>query len=208
MFGFGKEFLVADFVRAYNEDTRFVVFDVETMQGKGSENQHIVEIGAIDAGKTLAENPQKFQRILFFETDNWKQYQWSFRIHKISKEEILNGEDREKAVREFIEFINPDTNTALISHTKVDITAIKRELGRHESLKEWEVHPVWDRFYDSRKLAQILFPEIKENGGYGVANLAKYFNIINPNAHRALADSITTKKIMVHLLQRALSVCK
>lgn len=202
-----KIYSAAQFAKDYLDGVRFVIFDVETMQGKGRENQHVVEIGAVEAGKNYSKNSRTFSKILYFDTDNWGQYRYSWSIHKIPKRKILKGGSRKKTTLEFWNYLNEE-NTAIISHTKVDVRAIKREMRRHKDLEELADHELWNKFYDSKKLAEELFPEIKELGGYGVKNLSKYFGIINTNAHRALADSVATKRIVAKLLKKALMELK
>jgi len=194
------------FLEAYKSGNRFVVFDVETMQGKGTDNQHIVEIGAVEAGKDFSKNPKTFQRLLHFNTDDWRQYWYCFKIHKISKKKLLSGNDRETTTREFLEFIKGAT---LITHTNVDIRAVRREISRHEFLKEeWYENEIWDNYFDSHKLAKYILPGLKELGsGYSVSKLTEYFKLTNENAHRALEDSVVTKKIVAKLIGVQLRNC-
>lgn len=198
------EEFIKKFINVYKEGARFVVFDVEMLNGKGSGNQWVIEIGAVEAGLNHSKGALEFQKILKYDTDDWGQYRVSFSIHRIRKAEILKGEDRIETIKAFMNFIK---GSYLITHTKIDITAIRREIARHDELAEYYDDLIWENYFDSCKLARILLPELKgkENGGHGVSNLSKFFKIKNPHAHRALADSVTTKKIVGQLLKKAIN---
>lgn len=186
-------------VDLYNKGQRFVVFDVETLQGRGKENQYIVEVGAVEAGKHFSKEYKTFQRIMKHDTNNWNQYFHSLQVHKIPREKIVSGEDRELVMQDFLKFIE---GSILITHSSVDVRAMNLEITRHsEWSEEWSKLEIWDSYIDSLKVARELLPGkgIKR----GVSDLARRYNVINKNAHRALDDSITTKKIVGHLIKEA-----
>jgi DNA polymerase III epsilon subunit-like protein len=192
---------VDSFLEAYQRGDRFIVFDTEFLQGKGSENQHVWEIGGVEAGKDFTESPKTFQELLYFNTDNWRQYWYCLKVCRISKEEMLSGENREETIKKFLEFCkgtDESRKTTLITHTKVDIRAIRREILRHESLiEEWHENDLWDNYFDSHKLAKCILPE---KTGYSISKLTEHFDLTNENAHRALEDAIVTKKIVAKMI--------
>ena len=51
----------------------------------------------------------------------------------------------------------------------------------------------------TRRYAKALFPELKS---YSLANLTRYFNYVNPNPHRALADAEAAAFILQKCLER------
>lgn len=176
------------FVRLYERGQRFVVFDVETA------GSHIVEIGAVEAGKDYADNYRHFQKILRFRPDSWKPYWRELQIHQIPPEEIENGEDRLTVFREFLEFAQGAT---LICHTSFDIQASLTDLRRHPELQPFLASPMWVEYVDSCRLAREICPQL---GSFSLKNLARYYRIDNPQAHRAFADAWTTKKLVARLL--------
>ncbi len=185
--------MLESFIRLYEQNHRFVVFDVETV---GSFNDPIiVEIGAVEAGKSFQKNFQTFQKVLRFQPLSWKPYQRELRIHQIPTQEIENGEDRVSVFQNFFQFIE---GSILICHTGFDIRAMQKNIEKDCLLKSYIEWTIWKDFIDSCKLSKTVCPYLP---GYSLSGLAEFFNIVNPQAHRALADAMTTKKIIAKLLQ-------
>ncbi|NUM34642.1 MAG: 3'-5' exonuclease [Candidatus Brocadiae bacterium] len=186
--------MLESFIDLYEKKQRFVVFDVETVGNFG--NPIIVEIGAVEAGKNFKENFQTFQKVLRFQPSSWDAYQRELKIHQIPTKEIESGEDRSTVLQEFFQFIE---GSVLICHTNFDIRAMQKNIQQHHALSSYLGWNIWKEFIDSCKLSKLLCPCLP---GYSLSKLADYFNIKNPQAHRALADAITTKKIISKLLQQ------
>lgn len=190
---FGQINMLEQFVNYYESKQRFVVFDVETVGNFN--NPIIVEIGGIEAGIEFSENPKTFQKILQFTPDSWHPFWRQLKIHNIPTEQIENGENREKVLKDFLHFTE---NSILICHTNFDINAIKINVKKIPSLKYAEKLTLWDNFIDSCALAKEICPHLSS---FSLKNLSNYFQIKNPNAHRALSDALTTKKIIAKLLK-------
>ena len=185
---------VEQFVRRYENGQRFVVFDVETVGA--SEGLMVVEIGAVEAGQKFGARFASFQKILRFRPLSWKKYWRELQIHGIPSHEIENGEERTVVLQDFLAFTE---GAALICHTNYDIHAMLRNLRQHQELAYALELPVWQDYTDSCKLARKICPELPS---FSLTNLSRHFGIANPQAHRALADAWTTKKLIGKLLQR------
>lgn len=184
--------MLSKFLKLYQSGQRFVVFDVETV---GHSPNIIVEIGAIEAGLQFSNNFRTFQKILQFRPPSWSPYKFELAIHKIPTQEIEEGEDRATVLKEFLQFIEGST---LISHTKFDIRAMLHNLQLIPEFSEMMQWAIWKEALDSCKLARHICPSLKK---YSLPFLAEHFQIENPQAHRALADAYTTKRVLAKLLQ-------
>ncbi len=181
------------FWERYQKKQRFVVFDVETVGGHPGPT--IVEIGAIEAGLTFSKEYRTFQKVLQFRPTSWHPYRFELKIHKIPPKEIENGEDRKLVLQQFLEFIQGST---LICHTSFDINAMSKNLQMFPELHYALDWPVWKEFIDSCKLARYICPSLES---FSLSYLAEYFQVKNPQAHRALADAYTTKRVIGKLIQ-------
>ncbi len=184
--------MVGRLIQRYHNNERFVVFDVETVGA--SNNSIIVEIGAVEAGKNYGKEFRSFQKILRYCPDSWDKYSLELSIHKIPPRKIEQGEDRCDVLRDFLDFVDEST---LICHTNFDIRATRGNLSHFSQLQYAKELPLWDEFIDSFRIARKICPNLPS---YSLANLANHFSIQNPQAHRALADAMTTKKIVGKLI--------
>jgi len=181
------------FLSLYAEGERFVVFDVETV---GHSPTIIVEIGAVEAGRDYGgRRAATFQRILRYRPRSWRPFHHALRVHKIPTREIENGEPPDDVLVEFLDWVGDAT---LICHTSYDIRALKQNLARFDHLATLADNPRYDEFVDSALLARALAPSLKS---YKLSALAKHCQVINTNAHRGLADAITTKRVLGRLMQ-------
>jgi DNA polymerase III epsilon subunit-like protein len=180
------------FLTLYESSAKFVVFDVETV-GCLPGNV-IVEIGAVEAGRNYVKEYRTFQKILQFRPPSWAPYQRELNIHHIPPAEIENGEARSQVLKEFLDFI---AGATLVCHTNFDILSMNANLQQYEELRPALQLPVWKEYVDSCRLARKMHPGLKSAS---LPNLASHFAVQNPQAHRALADAITTKQVMAKLL--------
>lgn len=180
------------FITLYENAARFVVFDVETVGCLPANT--IVEIGAVEAGRNYTKQYRTFQKILQFRPPSWAPYYRELNIHRIPPAEIENGEDRQLVLQQFIAFIDGAT---LVCHTNFDILSMLANIEPHESLRSALQLPAWHQFVDSCRLARRMYPGLKSAS---LPNLASHFQIPNPQAHRALADALTTKYVLGKLL--------
>lgn len=185
--------MLEQFYELYQKGQRFIVFDVETV---GHSPNIIVEIGAIEAGLNFGTEYRTFQKILQYCPSSWESYQRELAIHKIPTQEIENGEDRASVLKEFCIFIQ---DSVLISHTNFDIHSMKQNLALFPEFAEILTWPIWSNALDSCKLSKYVYPDLDS---YSLSYLAEYFQVQNPQAHRALADAYTTKRILAKLLQQ------
>lgn len=185
--------MIARFMQLYESGQRFVVFDVETVGSFATPT--IVEIGAVEAGRAYKDNYHSFSKILKFCPASWEPYEPALRVHKIPTQQIENGEDRYLVLRDFLLFIKDAT---LISHTSFDVKALSHNLQGFQDLQAMVAEPLMNNFIDSCALAKQIYPELNS---FALGSLADFFKIHNPQAHRALADALTTKRIIAKLLQ-------
>lgn len=179
------------FLNLYERGERFVVFDVETV---GTKPPVIVEIGAIEAGREYAKTPDRFETVLRYRPDSWEPFWRALKIHKIPTREIEAGAPRREVFENFLGFVEGAT---LICHTGYDIRAMKQNLAEDPKLAMHVNHPVWDGYIDSCRLARKIAPHLDS---FSLTNLSQHYGVHNPAAHRALADAITTKKVLARLL--------
>ena len=182
------------FIRCYEQGGRFVVFDVETVGNLSGPT--IVEIGAVEAGRNYLHQFQTFQKVLQFRPPSWEPYRFELGIHHIPPIEIENGEDRQQVFRDFLQFI---AGATIISHTKFDIRALQHNIAPYQGLPDLLSQPIREIFVDSLVLAKKICPELPS---CSLANLALHFEIKNNQPHRALADALTTKRVVGKLLGR------
>jgi DNA polymerase-3 subunit epsilon len=180
------------FAELYESGARFVVFDVETVGA--SDGQFVVEIGAVEAGRSVAKEPRSFQKILQFKPASWRPYWAALKVHGIPTAEIERGAPRTQTLAAFLEFVQGAT---LICHTAFDIRAMRLELDREHALAAHRTSPLWDDYLDSCSIARRAWPELKS---HKLGALSEHLQIQNPAAHRALADAMTTKKMLARAL--------
>jgi DNA polymerase III epsilon subunit-like protein len=180
------------FVTLYQSGARFVVFDVETV-GTG-DGTVVVEIGAVEAGRGSAQGARHWSKIICFQPQSWRPYASALRIHGIPPAEIERGAPRTESLKEFIEFAHGAT---LICHTNYDIRAMRADLTRDPNLHAYLRSPLWSTYLDSCQIARQAWPHLH---GHSLTALSQHLAIPNPAAHRALADAITTKKVLARAL--------
>lgn len=190
---------VERFIRLYEAKQRFVIFDVETV-GPWN-NPVIVEIGAVEAGINYARAYQTFQKILRFRPNSWEPYRRELNIHLIPPQEIENGEDRTSVLREFLKFVE---GAILICHTCFDVQTLQKNLPEKD-FPDALASSMFEEFIDSCQLAKDINPQLPS---YALASLAEYFHIENPQAHRALADALTTKRVVACLVKEHYQNCQ
>jgi DNA polymerase III epsilon subunit family exonuclease len=164
-----------------------VVFDTETTGLEPAEGHEIIEI----AGERLVrgEVAGQFEALLKaarpLDPD-------VVAIHGITEELLAErGRDAAEVVSEFLAF---SEGAILVAHNAAfDIGFL------NEHLKRMGVPPVPNRVLDTLTIAQqeLVLPS------YSLKNVAKYLNIPQPKAHRAMADVETTREVFLKLIERA-----
>ncbi len=168
----------------YNDST-LIFFDLETT-GFNSFHNDIIEIAATDNhGNSFNELikpkgpiPNKITKIT-----------------NITDEMVADCRDMEEVLYDFVYFCTHNTdgskrnmnNTYLIAHNCIsfDRVFLERKMAFYGIAS-----PGW-KYLDTLYLAQYLLPD----KSHKLNSLAKYWNIININAHRAFSDVTTMIKI-------------
>lgn len=160
----------------------YVVLDLE-MTGLNPKNDKVIEIAAVkvqngkiaDTYSTLV-NPQ---------------IKISERITEltgITNEMVTSGASMDEAMQKLIDFIDGEV---IVGHNvRFDYSFIKQWAVNHKI-------PLELKAYDTLKMARTLLPQEQPKK---LEALCEYFNIPRENAHRALDDTIETKKIFELLL--------
>lgn len=175
-----------NFLDKINEDIikqRVVVFDTETT-GLDVFNDDIIQIAAIEIinGKI----GQTFE--VFIDTN--KDLTSSYKIHKISKDYLLNNSlSREDAFKLFFEFVSKDI---LIAHNvNYDLEILKSNIEKYNLNFKLEQFTV-----DSIDLAKRIFPNLVS---YKLEYLLDYLKIEGVNSHNALDDVKATANLVLYL---------
>lgn len=167
-------------------DTNLIFFDLETT-GFNSFHNTIIEIAAKDnLGNTFVELVNPGVPIPSKITE----------ITHITDDMVRDCRSLEAVLYDFIDFCcyNPDgterdmSNTYLIAHNCIgfDRVFLERKMA-HYGIPS----PGW-KYIDTLYLAHYLLPDLRY---HRLGSLAKYWNIVNTNAHRALSDVETMIKI-------------
>ena len=162
---------------------RFCVFDIETT-GLDTKNCKIIELGAIivDDGKlteTFSSFVNPHESIRPDTTD----------LTSITDADVINAPDIDVVLADFKRF---SRDTVLVGHNAIsfDFPFLCNEGERCGITFENQV-------VDTYKMAPKCVKGIK----YNLGALAKYFDVVNEHAHRAIHDAVTTAKIFVKLAE-------
>ncbi|MGU8989067.1 3'-5' exonuclease [Clostridium perfringens] len=173
-------------VDALNNDN-IVVFDVEST-GTDTTRDEIIQIAAIridSKGKEI----ERFMK--FLKTD--KLVGASEAVHGFSDEFIKNnGEDKEKVLLEFSDFIR---GKVIVGHNvQYDINILSSELGRR-NLPKIDILT----FYDTLDLYRRFYPNLDNHKLEFISNLVDTEH--KPN-HNALYDILATAEILVNVVEK------
>jgi DNA polymerase III epsilon subunit family exonuclease len=164
-------------------EIEFVVFDFETTGICPAKGDRIIEIGAIKILPEFKISKNKFHRLI--NTDK-KISKESYEIHKISKNELMYGEDECVAIYDFIDFTR---GCVLVAHdSKKDMAFLKY------SMKDYHVELPFEIVIDTLTLSRKFTPF---SAGHSLDVISERFNIkINSSfkRHRALFDAELTAK--------------
>lgn len=166
----------------------FVIFDLETTGFKPEDGHEILEIGAEKVVER--EVVGQFHSLV---RPTRPIPEESMKIHGITEEMAASGKELAEVIPDFLKFIE---GAVLVGHNVgFDLSFLFdacRKVGaqkpQNQSLDTCEI---------SRKL--LIIPS------YSLERVAQYFGVINPQAHRALADVEVTRKVFLKLLDRALA---
>lgn len=159
-----------------------IIFDVESTGTDVTEDE-IIQIAAIRINKEgkVIESFEKFLK-------NKKSVKSSFSVHGFSDEFLKEkGEEKEKVLREFIEF---SKDAVIVGHNvQYDINILTSELTRNNinglSFKT---------FYDTLDIYRRFHTKLPN---YKLETLSKIFNTKNKPSHDAMDDILATKDLLV-----------
>jgi len=161
--------------------TRVIFFDLETT-GFNIYHNSIIEIGAIDNLDKTFSNLIKSKKPLKPKI---------VEITGITDELLRNADDSKLALLKFRDYVEsiPCEEIYLLAHNcnGFDKPFLKMEFKKYNIKFNREIH-----FVDTLRMAQLTLPFLNY---HSMKSLSSYFNIINPNAHRAFEDADTLKKI-------------
>ncbi|MBS5937417.1 3'-5' exonuclease [Clostridium sp.] len=164
------------------KNNNIIVFDVESTGTDVTEDE-IIQIAAIKINSegNVIESFEKFLK-------NKKSVNDSFKVHGFSDKFLSEkGEDKEKVLREFIEF---SKESIIVGHNvQYDINILTSELSRNNI-----EGPKFKGFYDTldiyRRFHRNLF-------NYKLETLSKVFDTENKPSHDAMDDILATKDLLV-----------
>lgn len=159
-----------------------IVFDVETT-GTDTDKDDIIQIAAIkidNSGKVI----EKFDRFITTEFDLTE----TSLVHGFTNEFIKeNGENAEKVLEEFKEFVN---NSVLIGHNvNFDISMVKNNLKRN-NMNGIEIKG----YYDTLDLYRRFYKGLKN---YKLSTLSEIFNVTANPDHNAYNDILATAELLI-----------
>lgn len=180
-----EDYPEVEFLDDMNFDS-FVAYDLETT-GLSSKRACITEIGAIKVinGKIIDSKKYKFQelvhpyaRITHVEKDAEK-------VTGITTEMIKNARSIKEVFNDFADFIE---DYPLVGYNNKTFDSVRlRRAGRYAH------RVITNKQFDLLPVAKRIL-----RGGYAkLSDIAKEYNIVNPNAHRAYADALTTAKVFM-----------
>ncbi len=169
----------------------FVAFDVETT-GIDHSKDSIIEIAAIKVvnGKIVEEKEFLFQRLVHPYKKSISQN--VEKLTGITNEMVKESKRIWEAFPEFAEFIGD--NILLGYNCMTFDSKFLVRAGRLSNLI------IFNEYFDVMHLAQKLKKELNSDN-MTLVQVGKALGIENPQAHRALADAITTAKVYLKLLE-------
>jgi len=169
---------ILDFVKAFESDKPFVVFDVETTS-RDAKQGSIVELGAVkvSGGKIV---------------DRWSTLVnpgvpiIGRQLHGITTEDVKDAPAPAEAAQQFIEWAG---DALLVGHNiGFDLGFLEAALGSGQRIEQ-------GRYHDTLVLAREAYPDTDLKLG----DLARFFELeVEPN-HRALPDAEATAQLLIRL---------
>ncbi|HEX37747.1 MAG TPA: DEAD/DEAH box helicase [Candidatus Cloacimonetes bacterium] len=160
----------------------FIAVDTETT-GLDATHNDIIEIGAV-----RFEHGQPVETFQTFVHINKPIPEEITVITHIKDKDLVNAPSIKMALEDFLEFIK---DGALCFHNA------NFDLGfLNESLGKCNLPQLKNEYYDTVELSRIFLPHLKS---HSLGAVAEYFNITNPQVHRAHHDAGTTGEIFVAL---------
>jgi DNA polymerase III epsilon subunit family exonuclease len=176
-----KEMITRSLCKKFKNFTRVIFFDLETT-GFNIYHNSIIEIGATDnldkTFSTLIKSNKPLKSKII-------------EITGITDELLENAEESKIALLKFRDYVEsiPCKEVYLLAHNcnGFDKPFLEMEFNKHNIKFNRNIH-----FVDTLRMAQLVLPFLNY---HSMKSLSSYFNIINPNAHRAFEDADTLQKI-------------
>lgn len=168
-------------------NSRFIAIDVETT-GLNPSDDYITEIGLVlfENGKVT----KNYNSLIHISVSIPPEI---VSLTGITDEMLKNAKSEAEVFREVVDFLGDamDEKTILVAHNALfDLSFLANSLKRYGYIG---VINYVDTLNLSRLLVHGLF-------NYKQETVARYFNIVNDNAHRALSDALTCGRILNCLL--------
>ena len=164
-----------------------IIFDVESTGTDVTEDE-IIQIAAIRINKDgqVIESFEKFLK-------NKKSVESSFNVHGFSDEFLkLNGEDKEKVLKEFIDF---SKDSVIVGHNvQYDINILTSELSRNNI-----TGLSFKTFYDTLDIYRRFHTKLPN---YKLETLSRIFSTENKPSHDAMDDILATKDLLVRAIKK------
>lgn len=166
-------------------ETIAIYYDLETT-GLSFENDEIIEIAAYNS--TL---DKKFSTLINPQKNIPKE---ATKIHNITDEMVKDSPYIEGALQKFIDFCPKNKNVVLIAHNNdsFDVNFLKKAFQKSKNLEM----PSW-QFIDSLKWARKYRKDLPY---HSLQYLREIYSIEKNQAHRALDDVITLKKVFEKMI--------
>lgn len=164
-----------------------VAFDFETT-GLQAFTERIVEFGAVKfdcSGNVVGQFQELANPGRPIPAD-------AVRVHGITDAEVAGCAPSAEVLRRFVEFIAPSDNLLFAHNAKFDAAFLAHEMAR-EGIA-FTNHTI----LDSMEIAQRFLSQ----RSYSLEAVSRTLRIPQPNAHRALADALTVKDIVLAFIRK------
>lgn len=176
-----KDMITRSLYKKFQNFTRIIFFDLETT-GFNIYHNSIIEIGAIDNLENKFSTLIKSKKPLKSKI---------VQVTGITDDLLKNAEESKIALLNFRDYVEciPCKEIYLLAHNcnGFDKPFLEMEFKKYNIKFNREIH-----FIDTLRMAQLVLPFLDY---HSMKSLSSYFNIINPNAHRAYEDADTLRKI-------------
>ena len=171
-----------------DDNSVFIAFDTETT-GLSAAQGKVVEIAALKFdlnGAILGE----FSELV---NPGEKIPEVAIGIHHITDEMVADMPDITQVLPRFIDFFSGENNILLAQNALFDIGFVNHEA------QAAEIRLPRNIILDQIELTRKVYPDLPT---YSLERTCRRFNLIETQAHRAMADSILVMKLFHHCLSR------
>lgn len=168
------------------DEGNVVVFDVEST-GVNTSKDEIVQIAAVKVDSN-GNKLEEFERFLIPK----KSVGTSENVHGFSDKYLHeNGEEPEKVLMEFLDFIR---GTLVVGHNvSYDLNILSSELSRLNMPQ-----PEYIDYYDTLDISRRFYPKLKN---HKLETLSRLFDTKIKSSHNALDDVLSTKDVLIKMVE-------